>query len=82
MKSIFQWLKNRNIRTKLLGGHTLVIVIAVLVGGGFIISRVQTTIETHIESELTNATAGIRHMVRTAAATSIKNHLQIGRAHV
>jgi PAS domain S-box-containing protein len=76
MKSIFQWLKNRNIRTKLLGGHTLVIVIAVLVGGGFIISRVQTTIETHIESELTNATAGIRHMVRTAASTSIKNHLR------
>ncbi len=76
MKSIFQWMRNRNIRTKLLGGHTLVIVIAVLVGGGFIISRVQTTIETHIESELTNATAGIRHMVRTAAATSIKNHLR------
>jgi PAS domain S-box-containing protein len=76
MNSIFQWLKNRNIRTKLLGGHTLVIVIAVLVGGGFIISRVQTTIETHIESELSNATAGIRHMVRTAAATSIKNHLR------
>ncbi len=76
MKSIFQWIKNRNIRTKLLGGHTLVIVIAVLVGGGFIISRVQTTIETHIESELTNATAAIRHMVRTAAATSIKNHLR------
>jgi PAS domain S-box-containing protein len=76
MKSFVQWLKNRNIRTKLLGGHTLVIVIAVLVGGGFIISRVQTTIETHIESELTNATAAIRHMVRTAAATSIKNHLR------
>lgn len=76
MKSIFQWSKNLNIRTKLLGGHTLVIVLAVLAGGGFILSRVQTTIETHIESELTNATAGIRHMVRTAAATSIKNHLR------
>ncbi len=54
----------------------MVIVLAVLAGGGFILSRVQTTIETHIESELTNATAGIRHMVRTAAATSIKNHLR------
>jgi PAS domain S-box-containing protein len=76
MKSFLQWLKNLNIRAKLLGGHTLVIVLAVLVGGGFIVSRVQTTIETHIESELTNATAAIRHMVRTAASTSIKNHLR------
>lgn len=76
MKSFFQWLKNLNIRTKLLGVHTLIIVLAVLAGGGIIISRVQTTIETHIESELTNATAAIRHMVRTAASTSIKNHLR------
>ncbi|MEE4362806.1 MAG: cache domain-containing protein [Desulfotignum sp.] len=76
MKSFFQWLKNLNIRTKLLGGHTLIIVLAVMAGGGIIISRVQTTIETHIESELANATAAIRNMVRTAAATSIKNHLR------
>jgi PAS domain S-box-containing protein len=76
MNSFLHWLKNLNIRTKLLGVHTLVIVLAVLAGGGFIISRVQTTIETHIESELTNATAAIRHMVRTAASTSIKNHLR------
>ncbi len=76
MTTLSQWIKNLNIRTKLLGGHTLVIVLAVLAGGGIIITRVQTTIETHIESELTNATAGIRHMVRTAAATSIKNHLR------
>ena len=76
MTALSQWVKNQNIRTKLLGGHTLVIIFAVLVGGGFIISRVQTTIETHIESELTNATAAIRHMVRTAASTSIKNHLR------
>ena len=51
-------------------------VLAILLGGAVIYQQVRNTIEANIESELTNATAAIQNMVRTAAATSIKNHLR------
>lgn len=71
-----QFFRNLKIRSKLLGGYTLIFVLATLVGGTVIYQQVRTTIEANIESELTNATAAIQNMVQTAAATSIKNHLR------
>ncbi|HCY86609.1 MAG TPA: diguanylate cyclase [Desulfobacteraceae bacterium] len=76
MNGVFQFLNNLKIRSKLLGGYTFAFLIALLIGGGIIIFQVEKTIHAHIESELTNATAAIRSMVETAAATSIKNHLR------
>ena len=67
---------NLNIRLKLLGGYTLIFILATLLGGAVIYSTVRSTIERNIERELTNSTAAILNMVRTAASTSIKNHLQ------
>lgn len=75
-KRLLQFLKNLKIRSKLLGGYTLIFILATLLGGTAVYRQVRTTIETNIESELTNATAAIQSMVGTAAATSIKNHLR------
>ncbi len=76
MNRFFQFFKDLRIRSKLLGGYTLAFLSALLVGGGIIVFQVEETIETHIESELTNTTAAIVNMVKTAAATSIQNHLR------
>ncbi|MCP4722557.1 MAG: HAMP domain-containing protein, partial [Desulfobacteraceae bacterium] len=76
MSQLFQFFRNLKIRSKLLGGYTLIFVLATLAGGAVIYHQVRTTIEANIESELTNATATIQNMVHTAAATSIKNHLK------
>ncbi len=76
MSRLLQFLTNLKIRTKLLGGYTLVSVLAISLGGAVIYQQVRTTIEANIESELTNSTAAIQNMVRTSAATSIKNHLR------
>ncbi len=76
VRQLSQYFKNLKVRSKLLGGYTLIFVLAALGGGGIIYHQVRTTIEANIESELTNATAAIQSMVQTAAATSIKNHLK------
>lgn len=76
MKSLSQFFRNLKIRSKLLGGYTLIFILATLFGGAVVYQQVRTTIEINIESELTNATDAIQSMVRTAAATSIKNHLR------
>ena len=68
--------RNLRIRFKLLGGYTLIFIAATLLGGSVIYYTVRSTIEANIESELTNSTATILNMVRTAASTSIKNHLR------
>ena len=68
--------RNLRIRFKLLGGQTIIFIIATLLGGSVIYYTVRSTIEANIESELTNSTAAILNMVRTAASTSIKNHLR------
>ncbi len=73
---IAERIKNSSIRFKLIGSLAAVFTIAVLTGGTVIYQTVRSTIETNIESELTNATAAILNMVRTAASTSIKNHLK------
>lgn len=64
------------IRSKLLGGYTIAFLLALLVGGSIIIFQVEKTIESNIESELTNTTSTILNMVKTAADTSIHNHLR------
>jgi len=68
--------RNLRIRFKLLGSFTMIFILATLLGSVVIYHTVRSTIETNIESELTNSTAGILNMVRTAASTSIKNHLR------
>jgi PAS domain S-box-containing protein len=70
------FLRNLRIRFKLLGGYTLIFIVATLLGGTVIYYTVRSTIEANIERELTNSTATILNMVRTAAGTSIKNHLR------
>lgn len=75
-RKMISFFRNLQIRSKLLGGYTLIFIMATLVGGGVIYYTVQSTIEANIESELTNSTAAILNMVRTAASTSIKNHLR------
>ncbi|MBU0971380.1 MAG: cache domain-containing protein [Proteobacteria bacterium] len=76
MTQVSRFFRNLKIRSKLLGGYTLIFVLATLVGGAVIYQQVRATIEANIESELTTATETIQNMVRTAAATSIKNHLK------
>ena len=73
MKAFF---KNLRIRSKLLGGYTLIFILATILCDGVIYYTVRSTIEANIESELTNSTAMILNMVQTAAGTSIKNHLR------
>ncbi len=76
MKLLSQFFRNLNIRSKLLGGYTLIFILATLLGGAVVYRQVRTTIEINIENELTSATAAIQNMVKTAASTSIKNHLR------
>lgn len=76
MRLLSQFFRNLKIRSKLLGGYTLIFILATLLGGAVLYRQVRITIENNIENELTNATAAIQNMVRTAASTSIKNHLR------
>jgi signal transduction histidine kinase len=55
-------------------------IFTLLVGSFFLYSLVHQTIEANIESELNNTTTIILSMVRTAAKTSIKNHLRAAAA--
>ena len=76
MKKLIEFFRNLRIRTKLVGGYTLIFIMATLVGGTVIYFQVKSTIETNIENELKNSTATILNMIETAAGTSIKNHLR------
>jgi PAS domain S-box-containing protein len=68
--------RNLRIRSKLLGGYTLIFIVATLLGGAGTYFQVKSTIETNIENDLKNSTATILNMIETAASTSIKNHLR------
>jgi PAS domain S-box-containing protein len=68
--------RNLRIRSKLLGSFTLIFILATLLGGTAIYFQAKKTIEANIESELKNSTETILNMVKTAAGTSIKNHLR------
>ncbi len=68
--------RNLKIRYKLLLAYSAVFILCLSLGSLTIYAFVRHTIRANIESELKNSTAGILNMVRTAAATSIKNHLR------
>ncbi|MFH1154869.1 MAG: hypothetical protein V1793_13730 [Pseudomonadota bacterium] len=68
--------RNLQIRSKLMMGYTLIFIMATLSGGSVIYFQVKSTIEANIENDLKNSTATILNMVKTAASTSIKNHLR------
>jgi len=77
MKKLTTFFRNLRIRTKLVGGYTLIFIMAILAGDAVIYFQVKSTIETNIENELKNSTATILNMIETAASTSIKNHLRV-----
>jgi len=68
--------RNLPMHFKLLLVYGSILVGAALLTGMFIYYQVLNTIETNIESELTNTTATIQNMVQTSANTSIKNYLR------
>jgi len=73
---VIAFFNNLPIRFKLLTGYTLIFIIATLSGGSMVYFKVKSTIEANIENDLKNSTATILNMVKTAASTSIKNHLR------
>lgn len=72
-KDIF---RNLPIRYKLLVIYSSLLAGVVLLAGLFIYSHIRSTIEMHIESELSNTTNTILNMVETSANTSIRNYLR------
>ncbi|MCP4718226.1 MAG: HAMP domain-containing protein [Desulfobacteraceae bacterium] len=76
MTNMVTFFRNLQIRSKLMVGYTLIFIISTLAGGAAVYYQVKSTIEANIESELKNTTETILNMVKTAAGTSIKNHLR------
>ena len=74
--NLIQSFRNLRIQQKLLVGYSAVFVLCIMLGSLVVYSVVRQTLETNIESELKNTTTTILNMVRTSAATSIKNHLR------
>jgi len=73
---LFQSLRDMRIQHKLLAGYSAVFVLCIILGSLVVYSEVRQTLTANIESELQNTTTTILNMVRTSAATSIKNHLR------
>lgn len=73
---IFQSFRDLRIQHKLLAGYSAVFILCITLGSLVVYSVVRQTLEANIESELKNTTTAILNMVRTSAATSIKNHLR------
>ena len=76
MNRFTRFFRNLNIRAKLFGGYSAIIVLSILLCSFVIYSLMRTTVETNIERELQNSTAAILNMVRTTASVSIKNYLR------
>ena len=76
MHRFTKFFRNLNIRAKLFGSYSAIIVLSILFCSLVIYSLMRTTVETNIERELQNSTAAILNMVRTAASVSIKNYLR------
>lgn len=74
--NLFQSFRDLRIQQKLLVGYSAVFILCIMLGSLVVYSVVRQTLETNIESELKNTTTTILNMVRTSAATSIKNHLR------
>ncbi len=76
MPHFARFFRNLNIRAKLFGGYSAILVLSILLCSFVIYSLMRTTVETNIERELQNSTAAILNMVRTTASVSIKNYLR------
>ncbi len=68
--------RDLRIRHKLLAGYSVVFILCLALGSMVVYSVVRHTLEHNIASELQNTTTTILNMVRTSAATSIKNYLR------
>ena len=76
MHRVTRFFRNLNIRAKLFGGYSAVIILSLLILSSLIYSLMRTTVENGIERELKNSTAAILNTVRTTASVSIKNYLR------
>ncbi len=76
MHRLTKFFRNLNIRAKLFGGYSAVIILSLLILSSLIYSLMRTTVENGIERELKNSTAAILNTVRTTASVSIKNYLR------
>ena len=68
--------KAMRIRYKLLIGYSIIFILSISMGSGFIYLLVRENIKTNIESELNNTTNAILNLVQTSATVSIKNRLR------
>lgn len=75
-KGLTGFFRKLPIRYKLILGYSSVFVFTLLLGSLVLYSLMRSTIEANTESELTNSTATILGMVRTAANGSIRNYLR------
>jgi PAS domain S-box-containing protein len=64
------------VRYKLLLSYSAIFVVAIALGSVVIYSVVLRTVESNIDSELSNSTAATLNMVKTSVAVSIKNYLR------
>ena len=76
MHRLTKFFRNLNIRAKLFGGYSVILILSLLILSFLVYSLVRTTVENGIERELKNSTAAILNTVRTAASVSIKNYLR------
>lgn len=74
--NLFQSFRDLRIQHKLLAGYSAVLILCIALGSLLVYIEVRQALEASIESELQNTTTTILNMVRTSAATSIKNHLR------
>ncbi|MCP4701115.1 MAG: response regulator [Gammaproteobacteria bacterium] len=73
---LLSFIYNLRIRHKLHLAYSSVFILAFAIGGTVIFSLERDKLKENIESELTNATAAMRDMVRISISVSIKNHLR------
>jgi PAS domain S-box-containing protein len=74
--SLIQHLKNLRVRHKLLFSYAFAFIAVLSLSSMVMYGVMRQTIQVNIESELTNSTAGLLNMVRTAMSVSIKNYLR------
>jgi PAS domain S-box-containing protein len=74
--SLIQHLKNLRVRHKLLFSYSAAFIMVLSLSSMVMYGVMRQTIQVNIESELTNSTAALLNMVRTAMSVSIKNYLR------
>ncbi|MCK5681204.1 cache domain-containing protein [bacterium] len=76
MHRLTKFFRNLNIRAKLFGGYSAILILSLLILSSLIYSLMRTTVESGVERELKNSTIAILNTVRTTASVSIKNYLR------